>query len=279
MDGARLMNAAVAMGVSCEVICSHVDSVWLDFSKGLGAPIGSVLAGSADFIAKSWRLKQQMGGAMRQSGMMAAACLYALDHNVERMADDHALAGSLAIELQRVAGIESIERPDTNLLFFSLSPSSRLGVAELVQALRSKHGIAIGGPFGGARRIRVVTHLDVGQAEGGALIAALITELGLRQEGRKEEDAASGFDWTGVESTVAAAGGGLQKPLLLLRAQGGYLGCGLVDMRTSDKLGEVAGVVRGGTMRVELIGHSKPCITEIYLYIDARMADYIRTHP
>ena len=260
MDGARLMNAAVAMGVSCEVICSHVDSVWLDFSKGLGAPIGSVLAGSADFIAKSWRLKQQMGGAMRQSGMMAAACLYALDHNVGRMADDHALAGSLAIELQRVAGIESIERPDTNLLFFSLSPSSRLGVAELVQALRSKHGIAIGGPFGGARRIRVVTHLDVGQAEGGALIAALITELGLRQEKGEEEDAASGFDWTGVESTVAAAGGGLQKPLLLLRAQGGYLGCGLVDMRTSDKLGEVAGVVRGGTSSRHAVCRAIRCV-------------------
>src|SRR6266542_1577636 len=95
-DGARFMNAVVASGVDVATWAGSFDSAWLDFTKGLGAPVGACLAGSADFIEEAWRWKQMLGGAMRQSGMVAAAGLYALDHHVERLADDHARARRLA---------------------------------------------------------------------------------------------------------------------------------------------------------------------------------------
>ncbi len=96
MDGARLMNAVVASGVSAAQFAGGFDTAWLDFTKGLGAPVGAVLCGSAELIEEAWRWKQQMGGAMRQAGIVAAGCLYALDHNVERLADDHEHARLLA---------------------------------------------------------------------------------------------------------------------------------------------------------------------------------------
>ena len=96
MDGARLMNAVVASGTSAADYAAPFDSLWLDFSKGLGAPVGAVLAGTKDFVHEAWRVKQQIGGAMRQAGIIAAACLYALDHHVERLAEDHANARRLA---------------------------------------------------------------------------------------------------------------------------------------------------------------------------------------
>src|SRR5688572_20115903 len=89
MDGARLMNAVVASGVSAAEYAGGFDTAWIDFTKGLGAPVGAVLCGSHELIAEAWRWKQQMGGAMRQAGIVAAGCLYALDHNVERLAEDH----------------------------------------------------------------------------------------------------------------------------------------------------------------------------------------------
>ena len=92
MDGARLLNACVKTGVEARSYSKNFDSVWLDFSKGLGAPVGAVLAGSEDFISNSWRIKQRLGGAMRQSGVLAAMCLYALDHNITRLSDDHKAA-------------------------------------------------------------------------------------------------------------------------------------------------------------------------------------------
>src|SRR5262249_55991911 len=95
MDGARLMNAVVASGVSARAYAEPFDSTWIDFTKGLGAPVGAALAGSRDFIAEAWRCKQQMGGAMRQAGIIAAGGVYALRHHVERMAEDHANAGRL----------------------------------------------------------------------------------------------------------------------------------------------------------------------------------------
>ena len=106
MDGARLMNAVVASGIPAADYAAPFDSVWIDFSKGLGAPVGAVLAGSRDFIHEAWRIKQQIGGAMRQAGIIAAACLYALDHHVERLADDHANARHLAEGLAEIPGIE-----------------------------------------------------------------------------------------------------------------------------------------------------------------------------
>ena len=92
MDGARLMNAVVAAGVPAREMVAGCDSVWLDFTKGLGAPLGAVLCGSEEFIDQAWRWKQRLGGSLRQAGMCAAACLYALDHNVDRLAEDHANA-------------------------------------------------------------------------------------------------------------------------------------------------------------------------------------------
>src|ERR1043166_6804973 len=96
MDGARLLNSTVAAGIAARNMASGWDSVWIDFSKGLGAPIGAVIAGSRQFIDEVWRWKQRLGGSMRQSGICAAACIYALDHHVDRLADDHPNARALA---------------------------------------------------------------------------------------------------------------------------------------------------------------------------------------
>src|SRR5215467_13241921 len=109
MDGARLMNAAVALGVPATDLTEGCDSVWLDFTKGLAAPLGAVLAGSREFIGQAWRWKQRLGGSMRQGGICAAACLYALDHNIDRLAEDHTNAKSLA------RGMAQIDRKSTRL--------------------------------------------------------------------------------------------------------------------------------------------------------------------
>jgi threonine aldolase len=161
MDGARLMNAVVASGNSAAAYCAPFDSVWLDFSKGLGAPVGAVLAGSAAFIDEAWRCKQQMGGAMRQAGIIAAACLYALDHHVERLSEDHANAKVLAAGLAEIPGVlvdpAAIE---TNIVFFRLAPSTppAPAIAERLAA----DGVRIGAM--GERLMRAVTHLDVDRA-------------------------------------------------------------------------------------------------------------------
>src|SRR5205085_4087636 len=120
MDGARLLNATVATGMVARDMTSGWDSVWIDFSKGLGAPVGAVIAGSAQFIDEAWRWKQRLGGSMRQSGVCAAACLHALDHHVDRLAEDHRNARTLAHGLGAIAGI-AVEEPDTNLVFFDPS--------------------------------------------------------------------------------------------------------------------------------------------------------------
>ena len=105
MDGARLMNAVVASGVSASSYASGFDTAWIDFTKGLGAPVGAVLAGSRELIDEAWRWKQMLGGAFRQSGIVAAGCLYALDHNVDRLAEDHAHAQLLARGLAALPGV------------------------------------------------------------------------------------------------------------------------------------------------------------------------------
>jgi threonine aldolase len=118
MDGARLMNAVIASGVPAAEMATGYDSVWLDFTKGLGAPIGAVLTGSAAFIDEAWRWKQRLGGALRQGGIAAAGCLHALDHHVERLAEDHENARALARGLAQIPGIV-VEPPETNLVFFT----------------------------------------------------------------------------------------------------------------------------------------------------------------
>src|ERR687889_2422247 len=105
LDGARLLNAAVASGVDAATWAGGFDTAWLDFTKGLGAPVGACLAGSADLIDEAWRYKQMLGGSMRQAGIVAAGALHALDHHVDRLAEDHALARTLADGLAEVPGV------------------------------------------------------------------------------------------------------------------------------------------------------------------------------
>lgn len=155
MDGARLMNAVVATGITARDMAAGWDSVWIDFSKGLGAPVGASLAGSRDFIDEVWRWKQRLGGSMRQAGVIAAACNYALDHHVERLAEDHAHARALAAGLAQIAGVE-VQEPQTNLVFFS-PEGAGLGGEAMVAALRQR-GVLLATMDG---RIRACTHLDV----------------------------------------------------------------------------------------------------------------------
>jgi threonine aldolase len=157
MDGARLMNAVVASGTSAAEYAAPFDSVWIDFSKGLGAPVGAVLAGSRQFVHEAWRVKQQIGGAMRQAGIIAAACLYALDHHLERLADDHANARYLAEGLAEIPGIDLHPATvETNIVWFDVR--GRASAAE-VSATLKEQGVLIGAY--GPTRMRAVTHLDV----------------------------------------------------------------------------------------------------------------------
>ncbi len=155
MDGARLMNACVAAGLPAAEMAAGYDSVWLDFTKGLGAPLGAVLCGSAEFIDEAWRWKQRLGGAMRQAGICAAACLYALDHHVDRLAEDHANAQALARGLRQIPGM-AVETPQTNLVYFDPAGAG-LPAAELVKRLRMQ-GVQLS-ILGG--RIRACTHLNI----------------------------------------------------------------------------------------------------------------------
>ena len=155
MDGARLLNACVASGISARDMSQGWDSVWLDFTKGLGAPLGAAMAGSRDFIDEVWRWKQRLGGSMRQAGISAAGCLYSLDHHVERLADDHANARALAGGLAQIEGMV-VQQPETNLVFFDPAGCGITGPA-MVAALR-KHGVLLAVMDG---RIRACTHLDV----------------------------------------------------------------------------------------------------------------------
>jgi threonine aldolase len=158
MDGARLMNACVATGISAKDMTAAYDSVWLDFTKGLGAPLGAVLAGSSDFIGAAWRWKQRLGGSMRQAGVCAAACIHALDHHVDRLADDHRNAKMLARGLRQMPGV-AVEEPDTNLVFFDTSGAG-MPPSELTSRLR-REGVSLS-VLGG--RVRACTHLDVTEA-------------------------------------------------------------------------------------------------------------------
>ena len=156
MDGARLLNAVAATGIKAKTYAQPFDSVWIDFSKGLGAPVGAALAGSKGFIQEAWRWKHQFGGAMRQAGIIAAGAVYALNHHVERLAEDNENARILARGLAEIQGID-VEPVETNLIFFDVSG---MGVtAEAFDALLRKKGLRIS--VLGRTRARAVTHLDV----------------------------------------------------------------------------------------------------------------------
>ncbi len=156
MDGARVLNAVVAGNRPASAQGEWFDSLWLDLSKGLGCPVGAVLAGDREFIQEAWRWKHRLGGAMRQSGVIAAAGIYALDHNVERLAEDHVNAKLLVTILDEIEGIE-VEPVETNLVFFDVTG---LGVTgeQFVRRLLHEHGIRLG--YVG-NRIRAVTHLGI----------------------------------------------------------------------------------------------------------------------
>jgi threonine aldolase len=161
LDGARLMNAVVASGVAARQWTALFDSAWIDFTKGLGAPVGAVLAGSREFITEAWRLKQQMGGAMRQAGIIAAAGVYALRHHVERLAEDHSNARRLAEGLADLPGVAlDPATVETNIVFFELT--GQLAAAAFVERLMAR-GVRMGAM--GPRTVRAVTHLDVSAAQ------------------------------------------------------------------------------------------------------------------
>jgi len=174
LDGARLLNAVVKTGIPAKQWTTSFDTCWIDFSKGLGAPVGAVLAGSADFIERAWMVKQQYGGAMRQSGVLAAMCLHALDHHVERLAEDHALAVRISERVGQMPKVVRVLPVQTNIIIFDLAPDAPTA-AEVVQACR-EDGIIIGA-FG-ERRIRAVTHLDVDDRAADALCQSLVRQLG-----------------------------------------------------------------------------------------------------
>jgi len=157
MDGARLMNAVVASGVSASDYAAHADSVWIDFSKGLGAPVGAALAGDADFIAEAWRWKQRIGGAMRQAGIVAAGALYGLDHNVARLAEDHANARAFA---ETVAASPAFTLDpalvDSNIVIFAMADGG--DAAAFASRAEAEAGVRIGAV--GPSLLRAVTHLD-----------------------------------------------------------------------------------------------------------------------
>jgi threonine aldolase len=158
LDAARLMNAVVASGVSAREYAAPFDSAWIDFTKGLGAPVGAAMAGSRAFIDEAWRCKQQMGGAMRQAGIIAAAGVYALRHHVKRLADDHANTRRLADGLAALPGIRLDPKTvETNIVFFETTANA----AEAVEHMLA-HGVRMGAL--GPHTIRAVTHLDVDAA-------------------------------------------------------------------------------------------------------------------
>ena len=163
MDGARLFNAVVRSGVPAKAYAEPFDTTWVDFTKGLGAPVGAALAGGRDFIREAWRLKQRWGGAMRQAGIIAAAGIYALEHHIDRLSVDHENAQRLAQELANMRGIDiDPKRVETNLVFFHLKSESGWSARDFARAAREQ-GIEIGA-FG-PTLIRAVTHLDVSRGD------------------------------------------------------------------------------------------------------------------
>ena len=169
LDGARIFNALVATGQRSQDYGQLFDSISVCLSKGLGAPVGSVLLGSAEFIKGCRRLRKLMGGGWRQAGYLAAAGLYALENNVARLADDHARAARLAEALRPLPYVAEILEPETNLLIFRLD-EDRLTVPDFLARLAGA-GIQASG-FGGSW-VRFVTHLDVDDAMVEQVIAAL----------------------------------------------------------------------------------------------------------
>lgn len=162
LDGARLMHAVVATGIEAARWAQHFDTAGICFSKGLGAPVGSALAGRVESIRGARRIRKLLGGGMRQAGVLAAAALYALDHHVIRLADDHANAQRLAEGIRGIGGLVlEPERVETNLVFFHVDPN--LGTADEFADRLKQRGVLVS-PFT-ATKIRMVTHLDLSRSD------------------------------------------------------------------------------------------------------------------
>jgi threonine aldolase len=162
LDGARLWNAVVATGTPAATWGALFDSVSVCFSKGLGAPVGSALAGSTEFVARARRIRKLFGGGMRQAGVLAAAALYALDHHVERLAEDHRNAQVIAQAVADTPGLR-LDPPEveTNLIWFLVDPE--LGSADEVAMALKKQGVLVSAL--GRQQVRACTHLDVSAAQ------------------------------------------------------------------------------------------------------------------
>ena len=173
LDGARLLNAALACGRPARELAGPFDSVSLCLSKGLGAPVGSLLAGQRAFIAEAHRLRKMLGGGMRQVGILAAAGVYALEHHVARLALDHESAAAFADGLRGVPHV-SVVAPETNIVMVDLAADAPLSIDDLV-ARATARGLLVVAM--GARRLRAVTHLDVTAADcqrGAAILAEIL---------------------------------------------------------------------------------------------------------
>ncbi len=173
LDGARLMNAVVASAVPASDWASGFDTAWLDFSKGLGAPFGACLAASSELIDEAWRYKQMWGGAMRQGGVIAAAGLYALDHHVERLAEDHENARVIADGLAEIPGVRiDADRVETNIVLFEVDDGAALAAALVEAGIEVSHF--------GQQRVRMVTHHDVDRAGCERAVATIRETLAAR---------------------------------------------------------------------------------------------------
>ncbi len=162
LDGARLWNAIVATGIAAAEWAQHFDTVSVCFSKGLGTPVGSALTGPKSLMTKARRIRKLFGGGMRQAGIIAAAALYALDHHVDRLAEDHRHAQVLAEAIRATPGLTLVPpEVDTNLVWFRVDPE--LGTPKDVQAALKQHGVLV--HPGGPKTVRACTHLDVSAAQ------------------------------------------------------------------------------------------------------------------
>jgi threonine aldolase len=162
LDGARLWNAVVAANTPLKTWAEPFDTVSVCFSKGLGAPVGSALAGPKDFVAKGRWVRKLFGGAMRQAGILAAGCLYAMDHHFDRLAEDHANAKMLAKAVAAVPGLTLIpQEVETNLVWIDVDPA--FGTAEAVAARLKELGVLVSAL--GNQVVRACTHLDVSKAD------------------------------------------------------------------------------------------------------------------
>ena len=162
LDGARLFNAVIATGETAAAICQEIDTISICFSKGLGCPMGSILVGTAPDMQRARRVRKMMGGALRQAGIVAAAAVYAMQHHVERLAEDHEharLFADLASEIDGIALDQDVV--ETNIVYLRLDPER--GHANQLAARLLQRGVKIGATSG--QRLRVCTHLDVGRED------------------------------------------------------------------------------------------------------------------